>query len=190
MGRVILAVYTSVDGIQVLDENPVWTAPYWNDEIEDYQREPLDGSDALLLGRKTYEGFADSWSERTNEDDPFAERINTMPKYVASRSLTTTKWNATLLEGDAVEAVKKLKQPADGDLLVYGGGEFADTLIENDLIDEYRLMVHPVVLGTGKRLFADGSDKQLDLIDAKTTSKGVALLAHTPAEPSHEQGSV
>lgn len=190
MSRVILAVYMSIDGVIDVHENETWTFPYWNDELEAYQREPLYASHAMLLGRKTYEHFVSSWGTRTNEDDPFADRFNSMPKYVASTTLRETTWNARLLEGDVPEAVASLKQRPGRDLLVYGGGDLVATLIQHDLIDEYRLMVHPVVLGRGRRLFPDGLEKTLRLVDSQTTSTGVACLTLEPAgkddEPSDD----
>jgi dihydrofolate reductase len=110
MRPVVLAVFVSLDGVSDMDENEQWTFPYWNDELEVFQIDLIDRADALLLGRKTFEQFAEAWSPLTNEDDPIADRINAIPKYVASRSRKTIEgWNGTLLEGDAVSAVTALK---------------------------------------------------------------------------------
>ena len=130
----------------------------------------MDGTDALVLGRATYEGFAPAWPSRSG--DPFTDRINAMPKYVASRTLTETTWNATILEGDAVQAVAELKQQPGGNLLKYGTGEFSQALLEPGLIDELHLWVFPVVAGQGDRLL-DGLDlTHLELIDSTTFAVG------------------
>lgn len=182
MRPVVLSVYVSLDGISDMEENDQWTFPYWNDELEAHQQDLIERAAALLLGRKMFQHFAEAWSPRTNEDDPMSDRMNSIRKYVASRSRTSVDgWNGTLLEGDAVSAVTALKAEDGPHLLVYAGGEFVGTLIEADLIDEYHLMVHPVVLGRGKRLFPDGVAKELKLTGVKPTSTGVTVLILEPA---------
>jgi dihydrofolate reductase len=184
MRPVVLAVFVSLDGVSDMDENEQWTIPYWNDELEVFQIDLIERADALLLGRRTFEQFAEAWSPLTNEDDPISDRINAIPKYVASRSRKTIEgWNGTLLKGDAVAAVTALKAQDGPPLLVYAGGEFVGTLIEADLIDVYHLMVHPVVLGRGKRLFPDGVEKALKVIGVKPTSTGVTVLSLEPDRP-------
>jgi dihydrofolate reductase len=164
-----------------MDENDQWTFPYWNDELEAHQQDLIERADALLLGRRMFEDFAEAWSPRTNEDDPMSDRMNAIPKYVASRSRKSVEgWNGTLMESDAVAAVTALKAQDGPHLLVYAGGEFVGTLIEADLIDEYHLIIHPVVLGRGKRLFPDGVEKELRLTNAKPTSTGVTVLTLEP----------
>jgi dihydrofolate reductase len=181
MRRVVLSVYVSLDGISDMDENDQWTFPYWNDELAAHQQDLIERADALLVGRRMFEHFAAAWSPRTNDDDPMADRMNAIPKYVASRGRSSVEgWNASLLEGDAMSAVIGLKHEDGSHLLVYAGGEFVGDLIKADLIDEYHLIVHPVVLGRGKRLFPDGLEKQLKLTSAKTTSTGVTLLILRP----------
>lgn len=178
MSKVIAAEYLTLDGVL---ENPAWTGPYFNSELGEFQRELLFASDALLLGRVTYEGFAAAWPGMTDEQG-FADRMNRLPKYVASRTLATTGWNAHLLPGDAVEAVRQLKQQPGGNLLLYGSGELAHALRSHGLIDEYRLLVFPVVLGQGKRFFQEGSPPgNLQLVATQTTSTGVSLLTYRPA---------
>ena len=178
MRRVVWAEYVSIDG--VVDE-PSWTGPFWNDEISRIQREQLFRSDALLLGRVTYEGFANTWPNMTDPDG-FADRMNRLPKYVASRTLKEPKWNATKITGDVADAVSRLRRETGGDVLIYGSATLVYTLVEHDLIDEFRLMVHPIVVGRGKHLFRDeAARKTLRLMDVKTTSSGVAVMVYEPA---------
>lgn len=137
-------------------------------------------ADALLLGRVTYQGFADAWPSRDGE---FADKFNNMPKYVVSSTLEDPEWNnSTVLKGDVTEAVAKLRHQQDGDVVVHGSPQLVQTLIENDLVDELRLMVFPVVLGSGKRLFGETTAKKtLRLADSKTVGDGVAILVYKPA---------
>jgi len=179
MRRVVWAEYVSVDG--VVDE-PSWTAPFWNDELAKLQKEQLFRSDALILGRITYEAFAKAWPGRTDDDEGFTRRMNTLPKHVASRTLKTAEWNATIIEGNVPEAVSKLKRTPGGDLLIYGSADLVQTLGSHDLIDEYRLMVHPLVVGKGRHAFRDGvATKALRLTAAKPLSSGVVVVSYEPA---------
>ena len=182
--RIVAAEYVSADGRMEMEdpegseeELGGWTAPYWNDELAQLQREQLFASDALLLGRVTYVGFAASWPSITDEEG-FADRMNSLPKYVASGTLQEPlEWNATLLRGDVVDAVRGLKEEPGRDLLIYGSGRLFNTLSRERLIDEYRLMIHPVILGRGKRLFEDENARAaLALVDSRTTATGVATL--------------
>jgi len=178
MRRVVLAMYVSLDGVV---EEPAWTSEFWNDELAKYQYDQLFASDALLLGRVTYQGFAAAWPSMTDEAG-FADRMNSLPKYVASTTLDETEWNASLIKENIAEEVARLKQQPGQDILIYGSADLVHTLMQHDLIDVYRLMVFPVVLGSGKRLFQEGSGtKVLRLVDTKTTSTGVALLTYQPA---------
>jgi dihydrofolate reductase len=133
-----------------------------------------------LLGRVTFEGFAEAWPSRDGE---FADKFNSMPKYVVSSTLGQPEWNnSTVLKGDVVEEVGKLRQELDGDIVVHGSARLAQTLLEHDLVDQLRLMVYPLVLGSGKRLFGDTSDKKpLRLVDSKMVGDGVAILIYEPA---------
>jgi dihydrofolate reductase len=160
-----------------------WTAPYWDDELAQMQLRQLLASDALLLGRVTYESFAASWPSVTDEEG-FADRMNNLPKYVASRTLSEPlEWNAALLEGDVVDAVRKLREEPGRDLLIYGSGQLVDTLMSHGLIDEYRLMIHPIILCRGKRLFEEAEDSAgLILVKSNTTPKGVVTLVYHRAE--------
>jgi dihydrofolate reductase len=188
MGRVVAAEYVSVDGRMEMEdpqgkEEQVggWTAPYWNEELQAQQYEQLFASDALLLGRVTYQGFAASWPG-IGDEEGFADRMNSLPKYVASRTLTEPlEWNASLLHGDAVEEVRGLKQHAGDDLLIYGSGELVRSLLPHDLIDELRLMIHPVLLGWGKRLLERVDRSGLTLTDTRATGTGVVTLTYQVA---------
>ena len=178
MRNVVVTEYVTLDGVM---EEPGWTAPYWNDEIAKFKFDELFSSDALLLGRVTYQGFAEAWPSMTDEQG-FADRMNSLPKYVASTTLEAAEWNASLIKGNVAEEVSKLKQQPGQNLLVYGSGELVHALMQHNLIDEYRLLVYPVVLGSGKRLFKDGSTTTLKLVETKTFSSGVVALTYQPAQ--------
>ena len=187
MGRIVVTEFVSLDGVM---EDPGGAEDFehggWSFEFsrgEEGDKFKLDEafeSDALLLGRVTYEGFAEAWPSREGE---FADKFNNMPKYVVSSTLEDPEWNnSTVLEGDVVEEVSKLRQSVDGDIVVHGSARLVQTLLEHDLVDELRLMVFPVVLGGGKRLFGETSDKKpLRLADSKTVGDGVAILTYEPA---------
>jgi dihydrofolate reductase len=187
MGRILVTEFISLDGV-IEDPGGVEGFKYggWSFETsrgEDGDRFKLDetlGSDALLLGRATYEVFAASWPSRQGE---FADKFNSMPKYVVSATLTDPEWtNSTVLSGDLADEVAKLKQAHDGDIVVHGSPQLVQALVEQDLVDELRLMVYPVVLGRGKHLFGETSDKKLlRLVDSKTVGDGVAILTYQPA---------
>jgi dihydrofolate reductase len=187
MRRIVAVEYLSLDGVME-DPGPTgeyehrgWTVPYWNDDVAKWQTDQLFTSDALLLGRVTYDEFVASWPLRSG--DPFTDRMNSLPKFVASTTLQDPlEWNSTLLEGDIVEAVATLKEQPGEDILVYGSSALVNTLLAHKLIDEYRFMIYPLVLGTGKRFFRDGSDKStLELKRAETSSTGVTMLVCEPA---------
>ena len=150
------------------------------DEGDNFKLEETRASTALLLGRVTYEGFAAAWPSREGE---FADTFNTMPKYVVSSTLEKPEWNnSTVLKGNVVDEVAKLREEQDGDIVVHGSAQLVQTLLEQDLVDEIRLMVFPVVLGSGKRLFGETTDKKpLRLIDSKTVGDGVTILIYAPA---------
>jgi dihydrofolate reductase len=176
MRKLKLAIYVSLDGVV---ENPSWTGPFWNDELSQLQADYLDSSDALVLGRVTYEGFAASWPSMEEATGDFGRKMNSMPKFVASRTLREAEWNASLLEGDLADAVTALKQRPGNDLLIYGSGDLVDELTALGLIDEYRLMINPVVVGKGKRLFNGGTERILRLDDTQTTGTGVVVLTYS-----------
>jgi dihydrofolate reductase len=187
MGRIVVTEFVSVDGVM---EDPGGSEDFryggWSFEFnrgEEGERFKLDetmATEALLLGRVTYEGFAASWPDREGE---FADKFNSMPKYVVSSTLDEPGWNnSTVLDGDIPQAVGKLKEELGGDIVVHGSARLAQTLLEHDLVDEVRLMVFPVVLGTGKRIFGETSDKKaLRLVDSRMVGDGVAILVYQPA---------
>jgi dihydrofolate reductase len=181
MRRVIASEYLTLDG--VMEEPGKWSFPFWNDEAAQFKYDELFASDALLLGRVTYEGFAKAWPTMTGTGD-FGERMNGLPKYVVSTTLDTVEWNnSQLIKENVAEEIAKLKQQPGQDILIGGSGELVRTLMEHDLIDELRIMLYPIILGIGKRLFRDGIDKKaLRLVDTKTTSTGVVILTYHPAE--------
>jgi dihydrofolate reductase len=182
MGRIFVTEFISLDGVI---EDPGGAEGYrhggWSfafDRGEDgdrYKLEETMESDALLLGRRTFEGFAAAWPER---DGPFAEKFNSMPKYVVSKTLNDPSWsNSTVLAGDPVEEVRRLKEEFDGTLQIAGSAQLAQAMIAADLIDEVRLMVFPVVLGGGKRFWGQVADKKtFALADTKVVGEGVAVL--------------
>jgi dihydrofolate reductase len=187
MGRIVVTEFVSLDGVM---EDPGGSEDFkyggWSFEIErgeEGDRFKLDealNADALLLGRKTYEGFAAAWPSRDGE---FADKFNSMPKYVVSSTLKDPDWtNSTVLDGDLAEEVSKLRHDVDGEIVVHGSAQLVQALIEHGLVDELRLMVFPVVLGAGKRLFGETSDKRrLRLADSKTVGDGVEILTYEPA---------
>jgi dihydrofolate reductase len=187
MRRIVAAEYLSLDGVTE-DPGPAgeyehlgWTVPYWNDDIDKWQTDQLSRSDALLLDRVTYEEFVASWPSRSG--DPFSDRMNSLTKLVASTTLREPlEWNSTLLEGDVVDAVANLKQQTGDDILIYGSGALVNTLLSHNLIDEYRFMIYPVVLGGGKRLFRNDNNKAtLTLKRTETAGTGVTMLVCEPA---------
>lgn len=178
MRKVVVTEYVTLDG--VMEEPGKWSFQFWNDEAAKFKYDELFASDALLLGRVTYQGFAAAWPTMTDTGD-FGEKMNSMPKYVASTTLNEMAWNASLIKGDVAEEVARLKQQPGQDILVAGSGELVQTLRQHDLIDEYRFMVYPIILGTGKRLFREGSDTAvLKLVETKTFSSGVVVLTYRP----------
>jgi dihydrofolate reductase len=173
MSKLVESTFVSLDGVI---ENPQqWSPPYWDDEHAAYASKLLWDADALLLGRRTYEGFAEAWPPRAGANE-FTDRINAMPKHVASRSLTETTWNASVLDGDAAEEVAKLK--AEGvKLLKYGTGELDRALLENGLLDELHLWYFPVLAGgSGGRLGIEGIEMtHLELLDAVRFGSGIVV---------------
>lgn len=190
MGRVVVTEFVSLDGVMEDPggaedfEHGGWTFKF--DRGPDGNQFKLDEvleSDALLLGRVTYEGFAAAWPTVT-DDVGFADRMNGMPKFVASTTLDEADWsNSTVIKGDVAEEVTRLKQQPGGDILVAGSARLVHTLMRHDLVDEYRLMVFPVVLGSGKRLFPDAGGKTtLTLVESRPLGPdGVVLLTYEPA---------
>jgi dihydrofolate reductase len=176
MSRLVESTFVTLDG--VIGDPQVWGPPYWDDEHGSYAHNLLFSADALLLGRATYEGFAQAWPQRSGDD--YTDRINAMPKYVASQTLKETTWNATLIDGDVAEGVAELKRRADGDLLKFGTGELDRTLMQHGLVDEFHFWVFPVIAGGGQRLL-DGIDTtHLQLVDTTTFRSGIVVHVCTP----------
>ncbi|TDV48717.1 dihydrofolate reductase family protein [Actinophytocola oryzae] len=187
MRKIIESTFVSLDGI-VDDTRPStasraepqnWCSPYWDADHFGYAGRLVEGADAMLLGRATYEGFAEAWSTRDGE---FADTMNTMPKYVASRTLTETTWNATLIEGDVAEEVAKLKEQPGANIVKYGTGELDRTLVEHGLVDEFHFWYFPVVVGAGKHLFegAGFDTTHLKLADVERFESGIVIHIYVP----------
>lgn len=182
MRKTIVSTMMSVDGVQ---ENPQnWSFNYWNDEIANYAHDQLFTSDVLIMGRVTYEGFSEAWSSRAGADE-FADRINSLPKFVASRTAKAPlEWNATLIQGDVVETIASLKQQPGQNILQYGCGELTYTLMQHGLVDELRLIVFPVAVGSGARVFERMDQTGLKLLETKVFSTGVLALHYQPQKPA------
>lgn len=174
MSKLVVSEFMTLDG--VIEAPETWSFPYFDSEIGKLKHDELVATGAHLLGRVTYEGFAAAWPSRTDEQG-FAERMNSLPKYVVSTTLTRAEWNNShVIKGDVADEVAKLKQQAGGDILVAGSATLVQTLIEHDLVDEYRLLVYPIALGNGKRLFGDTSRQvKLKLLEARSFASGVVL---------------
>ncbi|MEJ7816448.1 MAG: dihydrofolate reductase family protein [Rubrobacter sp.] len=181
MRKVIAVEFVSLDGVMESPEE--WAFSYSNDEMEEANASGMAASDAMLLGRVTYQEFAGFWADKTSDDAQYADYINNTSKFVVSTTLDTVEWrNSTLIEGDVAEGINRLKQQPGKDIAILGSGTLVRSLLQDDLLDELRLIVHPIVLGSGKRLFEDGGDqKALELVDSKTFSTGVVYLTYQPA---------
>jgi len=161
-----------------------WSFKFHDDQVPKYKLDELSASDALLLGRKTYEIFAAYWP-KANDDAGFANKLNSMAKHVVSTTLKKVDWNnSNLIKTNVAEEVRKLKHQPGKDVLVYGSGKLVNTLLKDDLVDELRLMVYPVVLGSGRRLLGDHLEplKPLKLAESKTFPSGIVLLSYNPAK--------
>jgi class 3 adenylate cyclase/dihydrofolate reductase len=188
--RLIVTAYVTVDGIveapgfdEHRDGRNAWALRVQNDEDEQYNKAQLGSADALLLGRRTWQIWAAFWPTATG-DEWLAERMNAMPKYVVSKSLGRADWNnSTIISGDVAAEVTRLKAQPGGELVVYGSPDLVDELLRHDLVDEYRLLVYPVILGSGKHLFRDRIDMHnLRLVASRTFSSGVVLLSYVPEQ--------
>jgi dihydrofolate reductase len=173
MRKVIAAEYVTLDGVM---EGAEWTAPYWSDELATLQSRLMSESDTLLMGRITYQGMSQAWPAMSGE--PGADIMNSLPKFVASRTLHDLEWNATLIKGDVAEEVTSLKNLPGQHLLIYGSSVLVQYLMKHGLIDEYRLMVFPIVLGRGKRLFGEGINATLQLVESKALASGVVVQTY------------
>jgi dihydrofolate reductase len=206
VGKIVITEFLSLDGV-VEDPGGFRDFKYagwgkaaaalfftWSldrgEEAEQFKLDETLGTEALLLGRVTYEEFAAAWAAR---DDELAGKFNSLPKYVVSSTLEDPEWNnSTVLDGDVVKEVSRLKGELDGDMVVYGSVRLARALLEHDLVDELRLMVCPVVLGAGERLFGEMSDKKpVRLVDTRTVGDGVAILIYEPVpDPGQDERHV
>ena len=186
MRKVVVSEFVSLDRVM---EDPSWESPFRGEEQEKFKFAELALADALLLGRKTYERFAAAWPVMMEHyEDPrrkalgeYTDMMNGYPKHVVSTTLQESHgWNnSTLIKGDVAEEIEELKQQEGKDILVFGSAQLVRTLMEHDLIDEYRLMVFPIIVGKGKHLFEDGEDGRiLELVDSKTFGTGVVYLAY------------
>ncbi len=192
MRKIIVSEFLTLDGVMQAPGGPDedrsggfnyggWQEQYFDDIFAKAIIEGLTEAGGFVLGRKTYEIFAAYWPTAPAEAQEFAEPLNNLPKFVVSKTLREPlAWNnSTLIAGDVVKEVAKLKRQTGNDLRVIGSGELVQTLMKHDLVDEYDLMIHPIVLGSGKHLFREGGSKQaLKLLDIKSTSKGVTILKY------------
>ncbi|WP_430789692.1 dihydrofolate reductase family protein [Actinoplanes sp. G11-F43] len=177
MGKIVAVEYMTLDGVF---EEPVWSGPYFNEELGAWQDANLQEADALLLGRKTYEGFKAAWPRMEAETGHFGVKMNAMPKHVATTTLTEPEWNATFLAGDVAEAVAKLKTEP-GNLMINGSGSLVNYLTRHNLIDEYRVMIYPVVAGEGVKLWEPGTKIALTHIGSWRSATGVEVISYVPA---------
>src|SRR4051812_18432967 len=191
--RLTLTMFLTLDGVLQAPGGPEedqegafpyggWSFPYADEEFRAAVADWFEDADAFLLGRRTYEIFAGYWPRVTDPDNPIASKLNALPKYVASTTLTSVGWHNSTLLKDAIADVRQLKERPGNELQVHGSGALARSLIDNDLIDEYRLFTYPVHLGTGKKLFRDGARAAaLEMISTTTTKSGVVISAYKPA---------
>ncbi len=174
MRKIVVSEFVSLDGVMEAPEK--WTFQYYNDEVQKVIADGFSRSDALLLGRVTYQGFAAAFSGQTGPD---ADIMNSQRKYVVSTTLQKADWNnSTLIKGNIAEEIAKLKQQPGKDIAISGAGTLVRSLMQLDLVDEYSLLVYPVVLGSGMRLFEEGTKATLKLLDAKPLSSGVVYLSY------------
>ena len=177
MRKLVVTEFLSLDGVM---ENPAWTFPYWNDEIAAFKGEETSANEPLLLGRVTYEGFAAAWPQRTDEESG-GVYFNGTRKYVVSTTLDKAEWNnSVIIKDNILDEIRKLKAEDGPNIVVHGSGNLIQTLLKNDLVDGIRLLVYPVVLGKGQRLFEDGTTATLKLVDTRTFGSGVVGLVYEP----------
>jgi len=178
--RLVATEYLSLDG--VFEEPGHWSGPMFNEEAGQFKWAELQASDALLIGRKTYEGFAAAWPTMKGTGE-FGEKMNTMPKYVVSSTLDKADWpGSKLIKGNIADEIRKLKKQPGKDLLLSGSGQLFNAMMRENLVDLYRLMVHPIVLGKGARLFTDEeARRKLDLKEIKRFATGIVVLEFEPA---------
>jgi dihydrofolate reductase len=177
MGRIMAVEYLTLDGVF---ENPSWTQPYFDETVGAFQAEAMQQADALLLGRVTYEAMSQAWPAMGDDPSNGSDIMNSIGKYVPTATLTEPTWNATFLTGDLIQAVTDLKTGPEN-LLLYGSGQLCETLRGAGLIDEYRLLVCPIVLGEGDKLFTGRGSSRFAVVDSHTAPSGMVLLTLTTA---------
>jgi dihydrofolate reductase len=175
MRNLIVTEFVSLDGVV---ENPMWTFKYWNDEIARFKAEETSAGEEMLLGRVTYEGFSQAWPNSKDDGAPY---FNGTRKYVVSSTLDKAEWNNShIIRADAMDEIRRLKQEDGPEIVVHGSVTLAQALIQNDLVDTIRMLVYPVVLGEGKRMFQDGTTARLKLVETRQFGTGVAALIYAP----------
>lgn len=180
MRKIVVTEFMSLDG--VVDEPQKWSFSYWCDEIAAFKQEELFASDAMLLGRVTYDGFAKAWPGRTDEAG-YADHFNNMPKYVVSKTMKKAEWNNShILSEHFLQEIAKLKEEDGKDILIHGSQKLVHTLLETGLVDQLNLLVYPIILGKGRKLFNEGTEVKLELTNSKTFQTGVALLTYSTKE--------
>jgi dihydrofolate reductase len=172
MARIVAVEYLSLDGVF---EEPAWTQPYFDDAVAAFQGETMQWADALLMGRVTYDGMSQAWPAMGDDPSTGGDIMNPIGKYVPTSTLSEPTWNATFLSGDVVEEVTRLKA-GDENLVIYGSGQLTETLRAAGLIDEYRLLICPIVLGEGRRLFTGGTPSEFTVADNRTAPSGMVML--------------
>ncbi len=172
MGRIVAVEYLTLDGVF---EDPAWSGPYFDAAVAAFQAEAMQWADALLLGRVTYDGMSVAWPAMGDEPGTGGDIMNSIRKYVPTSTLTEPLWHATFLAGDVVTAVTELKA-GDENLIIYGSGKLSETLRAAGLIDEYRLLIAPIVKGEGRKLFADGTASTFRVVGSSTAPSGMVLL--------------
>jgi dihydrofolate reductase len=187
MRKLVVSEWMTLDGVFDADTMGQWFRPYDSDDRQEWIKEAIFASDAFLFGRITYEMLAGYWptvKDRDNKEIEIADRLNGAPKYVASSTLKTGQWNnSTIIKKDVAEEVARLKQQPGQDILIFGSATLVQSLMAADLVDEYRFLVHPIVMGSGKRPFKDGmATTKLKLVEARMSSLGVTLLSYHPAK--------
>lgn len=176
MRKLVESTFVTLDG--VISAPQEWSPPYWDDEHAAYAGKLLFAADALLLGRVTYESFAEAWPQRSG--DEYTDRINSMPKYVASNTLTEATWNATIIQGDVAEEVGRLKEQPGEDILKFGTGELDRTLLEHGLLDELHFWIFPVLAGGGQHLIDGIETTHLKLVDTTPFESGIVVQTYAP----------
>lgn len=178
MRKIVVTEFMTLDG--VIDTPNQWSFPYWNDEIAKFKDTEIQSADALLLGRITYDGFAKAWPDKKDEEG-FADRMNNYPKYVVSKSLKNPDWNNThVINDNFAQKIAKLKEEEGKDILVYGSSQLVRALLELGLVDQLQLLVYPIALCKGKKLFGEDHETKLLLKESKTFETGVVLLVYEP----------